>query len=230
MFVLANKLMIGTSDTTFSPYDTTTRAMVATTIWRMEGKPAPAGANGFTDVESGKWYTDAITWAAESEITEGYGGGLFGTNDPVTREQLAGFFYNYAKYKGYDTAITGDISRFTDNGDISDWAVDAVKWAVGYGLIEGKPGNMLDPQGNATRAEFAAMLHRFIKKNDLVAGVTTTGLMGWIDPKRLMPPQTGDPTTALPFIMLASGLMLCAATALMKRRRGEGGAATPILP
>ena len=178
MFVFNNELMIGTSDTTFTPYGTTTRAMVATTLWRMDGSPEPEGENSFTDVENGKWYTEAITWAAEKDITEGYGNGIFGTNDPVTREQLAGFFYNYAKYKGYDTKVTGYIDRFTDKGDISDWAVDAMKWAVGYGLIEGKDNNILDPQGYATRAEFAAMLHRFVEKNDLEEGITATGLMG----------------------------------------------------
>ena len=178
MFVFNNELMIGTSDTTFTPYGTTTRAMVATTIWRMEGEPDATGANGFTDVENGKWYTEAITWAAEKDITGGYGNGIFGTNDPVTREQLAGFFYNYAKYKGYDTKVTGSIDRFTDKGDISDWAARAMKWAVGYGLIQGKDNNILDPQGYATRAEFAAMLHRFIEKNDLEEGITATGLMG----------------------------------------------------
>ena len=162
MFVYDKGLMAGTDDTTFSPYDTTTRAMVATTIWRMEGEPKATGANGFTDVENGKWYAEAITWAAENGIAKGCGGGLFGTNDPVTREQLAGFFYSYAKYKGYDAAVTGSIEKFPDKGDISDWAAQAVKWAIGCGLIEGRTGNMLDPKGNATRAEFAAMLHRFI--------------------------------------------------------------------
>ena len=164
MFVLANDLMVGTSSTTFDPYGTTTRAMVATTIWRMEGEPKPEGDNPFTDVKNGEWYTDAIVWANENGIALGYGNNLFGTNDPVTREQLAAFFYRYAKYKGYDTAVTGSLDRFTDKGDISAWAKDAVAWAVGYGLIEGKGNNMLDPQGEATRAEFAAMLQRFCQK------------------------------------------------------------------
>ena len=164
MFVLANDLMVGTSSTTFDPYGTTTRAMVATTIWRMEGEPKPEGDNPFTDVKNGEWYTDAIVWANENGIALGYGNNLFGTNDPVTREQLAAFFYRYAKYKGYDTAVTGSLDRFTDKGDISAWAKDAVAWAVGYGLIEGKGNNMLAPQGEATRAEFAAMLQRFCQK------------------------------------------------------------------
>ncbi|MDO4540346.1 MAG: S-layer homology domain-containing protein, partial [Syntrophomonadaceae bacterium] len=190
MFVFANDLMTGVSDTLFDPYGTTTRAMAATTIWRMEGSPAPTGSNPFTDVANGEWYTDAILWAAESNIAGGYGGGLFGTNDPITREQLAAFFYHYAEYKGYDTDITGSLDRFTDKGDISDWAVEAMEWAVGCGLIEGKTGSILDPKGNATRAEFAAMLHRFIEKNKLEEGIAATGLTGWIDPKRTLNIQT----------------------------------------
>lgn len=167
MFVFINGLMVGTSDTTFTPYGTTTRAMVATTIWRMEGAPKPEGENRFTDVENGKWYTDAITWAYKNGITGGYSDTLFGTNDPVTREQLAAFLYRYAEYKGYDGAITGRLDRFADKDDVSDWAKDAVAWAIGYGLIEGKDNNTLDPQGKATRAEFAAMLHRFCERNKL---------------------------------------------------------------
>ena len=164
MFVLANDLMVGTSSTTFDPYGTTTRAMVATTIWRMEGEPKPEGDNPFTDVKNGEWYTDAIVWANENGIALGYGNNLFGTNDPVTREQLAAFFYRYAKYKGYDTAVTGSLDRFNDKDNVSDWAKEAMAWAVGYGLIGGKGNNMLDPQGEATRAEFAAMLQRFCQK------------------------------------------------------------------
>lgn len=231
MFAFVNKLMIGTSDTTFSPYGTTTRAMVATTIWRMEGEPDATGANGFIDVENGKWYTEAILWAAENEIAEGYGGGLFGTNDPVTREQLAAMFYRYAEYKGYDTTITGSIDRFTDKGDISDWAARAMKWAVGYGLIQGKDNNILDPKGYATRAEFAAMLHRFIEKNELEEGITATGLMGWIDPRRILPPQTGDASTSLWTSALLFSLAACAVLTLLKRRRdGEEAEANLIHP
>ena len=98
--------------------------------------------------------------------------------------------------RSYDMTITGSLDRFTDKGDVSDFAVDAMRWAIGSELIEGKGNNILDPQGTAIRAEFAAMLHRFIEKYELVEGMTTTGLMGWIDPKRLniSIPNTGDVT------------------------------------
>ena len=226
MFVLANDLMVGTSDNTFDPYGTTTRAMVATTIWRMEGKPKPEGDNPFTDVKNGEWYTDAIVWANENGIAVGYGNNLFGTNDPVTREQLAAFFYRYAEYKGYDTEITGSLDRFADKDDISEWAQEAMAWAVGYGIFEGRDNGMLDPQGNATRAEFAAMLHRFCEKNDLEKGVTAAGGMGWINPdKTANIPQTGDAgNSGFWLSLLLCSLAACIALAAgLKRRGGNGG-------
>ena len=164
MFVFTNGLMVGTGDATFSPEISTSRAMIAVTLWRMEGEPAAKGANPYTDVENGAWYTEAITWANENGIAEGYGNGCFQPETPVTREQLAAFFYRYAAYKGYDITITGSIDHFNDKDNVSEWAKDTMAWAVGYGLIGGKDNNMLDPQGEATRAEFAAMLQRFCQK------------------------------------------------------------------
>ena len=164
MFVFTNGLMVGTGDATFSPEISTSRAMIAVTLWRMEGEPAAKGANPYTDVENGAWYTEAITWADENGIAEGYGNGCFQPETPVTREQLAAFFYRYAAYKGYDITITGSLDHFNDKDNVSEWAKDTMAWAVGYGLIGGKDNNMLDPQGEATRAEFAAMLQRFCQK------------------------------------------------------------------
>ena len=164
MFVFANDLMVGTGDATFSPEISTSRAMIAVTLWRMEGEPAAKGENSYTDVENGAWYTEAITWANENGIAEGYGNGCFQPETPVTREQLAAFFYRYAAYKGYDITITGSLDHFNDKDNVSEWAKDTMAWAVGYGLIGGKDNNMLDPQGEATRAEFAAMLQRFCQK------------------------------------------------------------------
>ena len=185
MFVCENGLMLGTSKTLFSPYGTATRGMMATILWRMEGSPAPKGKNSFTDVEAGKWYADAITWTAENGIFAGYGKDKFGPDDPITREQLAAIFYRYADYKGYDLTAKGILDTFKDADKITDYAKTAMQWAVGSGLVKGKSGNLLDPQGTATRAEIAAMLHRFIEKYELVQGKAPGGLMGWIDPKRL---------------------------------------------
>ena len=189
MFVYENGLMLGTSKTLFSPHGTAMRGMMATILWRMEGSPVPKGKNSFTDVEAGKWYADAITWTAENGIFAGYGKDKFGPGDPITREQLAAIFYRYADYKGYDLTVKGDLDKFKDADKITDYAKTAMQWAVGSGLVNGKSGNLLDPQGTATRAEIAAMLHRFIEKYELVQGKAPGGLMGWIDPKWL---QTGD--------------------------------------
>ena len=192
MFVYENGLMLGTSKTLFSPHETAMRGMMATILWRMEGSPVPKGKNSFTDVEAGKWYADAITWTAENGIFAGYGKDKFGPDDPITREQLAAIFYRYADYKGYDLTVKGDLDKFKDADKITDYAKTAMQWAVGSGLVNGKSGNLLDPQGTATRAEIAAMLHRFIEKYELVQGKAPGGLMGWIDPKRLQIPKTGD--------------------------------------
>ena len=192
MFVYENGLMLGTSKTLFSPHGTVMRGMMATILWRMEGSPVPKGKNSFTDVEAGKWYADAITWTAENGIFAGYGKDKFGPDDPITREQLAAIFYRYADYKGYDLTVKGYLDKFKDADKITDYAKTAMQWAVGSGLVKGKSGNLLDPQGTATRAEIAAMLHRFIEKYELVQGKAPGGLMGWIDPKRLQIPKTGD--------------------------------------
>ena len=193
MFVYENGLMLGTSKTLFSPHGTATRGMMATILWRMEGSPVPKGKNSFTDVEAGKWYADAITWTAENGIFAGYGKDKFGPDDPITREQLAAIFYRYADYKGYDLIVKGNLDKFKDADKITDYAKTAMQWAVGSGLVKGKSGNLLDPQGTATRAEIAAMLHRFIEKYELVQGKAPGGLMGWIDPKRL---KSQRPATA----------------------------------
>ena len=224
MFVYENGLMLGTSKTLFSPHRTATRGMMATILWRMEGSPVPKGKNSFTDVEAGKWYADAITWTAENGIFAGYGKDKFGPDDPITREQLAAIFYRYADYKGYDLTVKGNLDKFKDADKITDYAKTAMQWAVGSGLMKGKSGNLLDPQGTATRAEIAAMLHRFIEKYELVQGKAPGGLMGWIDPKRLQIPKTGDSS-----VLGLWGFSLCASLAgclalttwQIRRRREE---------
>ncbi len=164
MFVYKNGLMLGTSKTLFSPHGTVTRGMMATILWRMEGSLAPKGENSFTDVEAGRWYADAITWAAENGIFAGYSMDKFGPDDPITREQLTAIFYRYADYKGYKLTVTGNLDKFEDADKITDYAKTVMQWAVGNGLIKGKSETLLDPQGTATRAEIAAMLHRFVEK------------------------------------------------------------------
>ena len=224
MFVYENGLMLGTSKTLFSPHGTATRGMMATILWRMEGSPAPKGKNSFTDVEAGKWYADAITWTAENGIFAGYGKDKFGPDDPITREQLAAIFYRYADYKGYDLTVKGNLDTFKDADKITDYAKTAMQWAVGSGLMKGKSGNLLDPQGTATRAEIAAMLHRFIEKYELVQGKAPGGLMGWIDPKRLQIPKTGDSSVlGLWGFSLCTSLAGCLAltTWQIRRRREE---------
>ena len=224
MFVYENGLMLGTSKTLFSPHGTATRGMMATILWRMEGSPAPKGENSFTDVEAGKWYADAITWTAENGIFAGYGKDKFGPDDPITREQLAAIFYRYADYKGYNLTVKGNLDKFKDADKVTDYAKTAMQWAVGSGLMKGKSGNLLDPQGTATRAEIAAMLHRFIEKYELVQGKAPGGLMGWIDPKRLQIPKTGDSS-----VLGLWGFSLCASLAgclalttwQIRRRREE---------
>lgn len=227
MFVYGNGLMSGTSATTFEPYTVTTRAQTAAILYRLDGSPAVEGRNNYTDVEYGPgtaWYYDAATWAQQSGVMSGYGNDLFGPNDPVTRQQLAVTFYNYAKYKGYDVTAAGDLSGFTDAGEISPWAQDAMKWAVGIGLMNGKGGGILDPQGTATRAEVAAMLHNFIERNHLVPPAVAPGgdggAGGWT--QRTPSPQTGDNTPIWPFATLpvsAAGLVTC--TILYCKRRKE---------
>ena len=224
MFVYENGLMLGTSKTLFSPHGTAMRGMMATILWRMEGSPVPKGKNSFTDVEAGKWYADAITWTTENGIFAGYGKDKFCPDDPITREQLAAIFYRYADYKGYDLTVKGDLDKFKDADKITDYAKTAMQWAVGSGLVKGKSGNLLDPQGTATRAEIAAMLHRFIEKYELVQGKAPGGLMGWIDPKRLQIPKTGDSSVlGLWGISLCTSLAGCLAltTWQIRRRREE---------
>lgn len=160
-WVYAQGLFSGTSDTTFSPNASMTRAMLVTVLYRLAGEPE-SGENYFTDVEDGKWYTDAVAWAAGSGIIQGVGEGLFATEGKISREQLAVMLYRYAESKGLTTAASGDLSRFRDNDKVSDWAEDAMKWAVSAGIMSGRDNGVLDPGGEATRAEAAAILKNFV--------------------------------------------------------------------
>ena len=162
-YVVDRGLMNGVSDTTFSPNSTLTRSMLVTILHRLEGTPAASG-NSFADVASDTWYTDAVSWAAANGIVTGYSDTQFAPDDSITREQLAAILYRYAAYKGMDTSATADLTNFPDNGSVSTWAGDSVKWAVSFGLISGKDDGRLDPLGTATRAEVATILMRFLSR------------------------------------------------------------------
>lgn len=159
-YVYENGMMSGTGTSTFSPDTTTTRGMIVTILHRMEGTPSAAGEE-FTDVPAGQYYSNAVAWASANGIVSGYGNGVFGPNDTITREQMATILYRYAQFKGYETETTGDISTFADDSQVSSYAVEAMNWAVGSGLISGVGNNTLAPKGSATRAQVAVILMRF---------------------------------------------------------------------
>ena len=161
-YVTGKGMMNGTADNTFSPKTNTTRGMVVTVLYRLENQPSTSAAS-FTDVASGAYYANAVAWANANGIVSGYGSGKFGPNDKVTREQLAAILYRYAQYKKYDVSVGEDtnILSYDDAQSISSYAIPAIQWACGAGVVTGKSGSKLDPKGNATRAEVAAMLMRF---------------------------------------------------------------------
>lgn len=161
-YVTGKGMMNGTADNIFSPKANTTRGMVVTVLYRLENQPSTSAAS-FTDVASGAYYANAVAWANANGIVSGYGSGKFGPNDKVTREQLAAILYRYAQYKKYDVSVGEDtnILSYDDAQSISSYAIPAIQWACGAGVVTGKSGSKLDPKGNATRAEVAAMLMRF---------------------------------------------------------------------
>lgn len=159
-YVTGKGMMNGTADNTFSPKANTTRGMVVTVLYRLENQPSTSAAS-FTDVASGAYYANAVAWANANGIVSGYGSGKFGPNDKVTREQLAAILYRYAQYKKYDVSGANSLDGYTDVQSVSSYAVPALQWANAAGVVTGKSGSKLDPKGNATRAEVAAMLMRF---------------------------------------------------------------------
>ena len=150
-YVYENGLMNGVTTTQFAPKTDITRGMLVTILYRVEGEPV-APANPFKDVASGSYYEAAIAWAETRGIVNGFGGGLFRPNAPITREQFVAILYRYAAYKGLQTTASASLSAFADAASVSGWA-------VGSGLMNGKNGR-IDPAGLTTRAEAAALLHR----------------------------------------------------------------------
>ena len=163
-YVYDKGMMEGTTDTTFAPTMNLTRSMIAQVLYNLEERPEAPGAAGFPDVAAGAWYADAVNWAAARGIVKGYDTGAFGPEDSVTREQLAAILYRYAQVKGYDTTQGGmAVREFSDSASISDWAQEAMAWAVNAQVLSGKGNGVLDPQGTATRAEVAQMLMNFVE-------------------------------------------------------------------
>ena len=160
-YVYENNIMAGTDETTFAPYMELDRAMAAQLFYNLEGKPTVTGDSTFTDVTSGHWAVEAITWAAENEVVAGIGEGLYDPDSNVTREQFAQMLYNYAKYKGYDLTATGDLTQFPDADAISSWAETALSWANGNGLINGHENGTIDPKGSTIRAQAASIMANF---------------------------------------------------------------------
>lgn len=162
MFVYENGLFSGTDSRSFSPNASMTRAMLVTVLYRLEGEPASTGSSSFSDVCSGSYYEKAVAWAAANGIVTGTGSTSFSPDAKVTREQLAAILYRYAQYKKLDTDAGAKLDSFSDAGNVSGYASEALSWAVSEGLINGASGRLM-PKGDATRAQVAAILHRFVE-------------------------------------------------------------------
>ena len=160
-YVVQKEMFAGTSETTFEPNLTMSRAMLVTVLYRMDGTPEVSGSSKFADVLDGQYYTDAVLWATENGIVAGYDNGLFGTNDIVSRQQMATFLYRYAQYKGYDVSLVKGLENYTDSSTVASYAIRPMQWAVANGLINGTSATTLTPTGGATRAQVAVILMRF---------------------------------------------------------------------
>lgn len=162
-YAVDNGIMSGTSTNTFEPDTNCSRTMMVTILWSAEGKKTSASANPFIDVKSNDWFYNAVLWAVDNNITKGMSANTFGKTD-VTREQMATFLMSYARNKGYDTSARADLSVFADEGRVSGWALDAMKWANANGIISGKTATTLEPKGIANRAQVAQMVMSFQNK------------------------------------------------------------------
>ena len=160
-YVYAKGLMNGVGDDTFAPGQSLDRAMLVTILYRLDGSDPVTESSGFSDVGSDTWYTDAVLWAKENEIVNGYDNGTFVPEDPIPREQIAAILYRSAVFKAYPTASESDLGGYTDAGEISGYAIPAMKWANAQGLITGTSATTLLPTGTASRAEAAVILMRF---------------------------------------------------------------------
>ncbi|HIZ43636.1 MAG TPA: S-layer homology domain-containing protein [Firmicutes bacterium] len=164
-YVFEHNIMTGYNPTMFGPNEPLYRVQFAKTIWNLEGNPHVSYSYQYPDVPYGAWYADAVMWASNANIITGYSNGYFGAGDLINREQMAVMMYRYAQYKGYYTGQRANIYGYTDGYKVSEFARNAMSWAVGSGIITGKyHETQLDPQGYATRAECATVLKRFMEK------------------------------------------------------------------
>ena len=161
-FVSGHELFLGISETEFAPKMTMTRAMLVTVLYRLEDTPAVAGKLAFTDVEAGTWYAEAVEWAAKNGIVNGVGDNLYAPNADVTREQIATMLFRYAQYLGRDVSGRASLDKFHDGDQVSDWAKEAMQWAVKLGIFQGDDTGALNPKNNATRAEVATLMQRIV--------------------------------------------------------------------
>ena len=167
-FMVKNGFMNGVADDAFDVDGNLTRAQLVTILYRIAGEPESTATNPFADVADGQWYTTAVIWAAENGIVKGVNTTTFAPNDQITREQIVTILYRFAKFRGLDVGDTTDLAKkFTDAARVSDYAKEALSWAVAVGIINGMPDNTIAPQNSATRAEVATIIMRYTK---LVSG------------------------------------------------------------
>jgi len=163
-YAYENNIMAGTSTTTFGPNESLTRAQFAAILYRSAGSPEVTYDSRFSDIPNGQYYSDAVIWANDMGVVHGVAEGVYAPFNNISREQMAAMMYRYAVKVGYDTGNKASIDGFADAAAVSDYAVEAMEWAYGNGIVSGKLNNMLDPQGEATRAECAAIIMRFLEK------------------------------------------------------------------
>ena len=161
-YVYDKGLMSGTAANLFAPNVDMTRAMLVTVLYRLEGSPEVKGTGPFVDVPRDSYYCDPVAWAYENEIVKGVTVSLFAPDNKISREQMVTIFARYANYKGLETLALDDLTSFADRRDVAEYALNSFRWAVGAGIINGLSADTLGPQGTATRAQCAAILHRFI--------------------------------------------------------------------
>jgi len=159
-FVKANNYMQGTSDTEFSPHGKTTRGMIVTVLWRIDGENNDEGTV-FSDIKPSDYFYNAVLWASKNNIVSGYSADVFAPNDNATREQFVTILYRYAKYKGYDISSSSSLNAFADISNVSEYARDALMWAVENKIITGTSDTTISPKDYIERCQLAAILHRF---------------------------------------------------------------------